>query len=1016
MVSRFDPIPAQMATTAEPIPALNYHPGRLPRELKRHYISASEEEIQSMLQDLGLQRLADLFEHIPLEVKFSRPPPLPGELEYDELAATLQSRSEENHLKTSFLGDGLPQFKVPEIVPYVCGIRNLTTSYTPYQPERSQGTLLTHWIYQCCMSELTQFEAVNSSLYDRSTAIFEAICAAMRMARNPDTVIVSEGIFPGDREVIETLLQDTQLHVVWAPLDLQTGRTDCGEIERIAGDLGKRLAGVVYNQVNHLGILEDVDLLSNTAHDLGVKSIAVIDPMLLARGGLKPPSDYGRSGADMIVGEGQHLGLAPNFGGPGLGLFGVRLNRKVKRDIRKSPGRYVGKALDMKGRECRVMVLSTREQHIRKEKATSNICSNQAFIATIVGAAILQRGDEGMAEACQSARRYAHYAFRRLSRLQEVSFPFRDAPFFNEFVIELPHPAHQLIAEASAAGLHIGVDVTPRLKGQGGNFLKLSFNDLHSIGDVDELVDFLSGALGGATREEIEPAPLPPDQIRHAPLELPDVTLDELKAYYDGLGQLNISPDDTCYPLGSCTMKYNPHINDWAASLPGFAHTHPQAPIEDVQGNLRALYEIQEWFKGITGLAGVTTQPVAGAQGELVGIKLFQAYHRTRGDTQRDVVLIPRSAHGTNFATATMAGYVSKKMDGCEAGIAYLEADETGQIEMEGLRNYLNRHGQHVAGIMVTNPNTGGIFENNFRAMAELIHRAGGLVFMDGANMNAIAGWVDLAALGVDAVHSNLHKTWTIPHGGGGPGDAIVAVGEKLVDFLPGYRIEKIDGRYVPVKPTLSIGSFHRHWGNFAHKIRCLAYLLRLGQSGVRRMSGVAVLSARYLHKKLGEHFPSLPSHSASAPRMHEFILTLEDSDFQRLEEAGIPKNAVIPRIGKLFLDFGFHPPTVAFPEVYGMMFEPTESYSKTELDRFAEAVIKILLIIRKHPDVLHKVPLFTPVDRVDEVAANRQLQLREPLSRLPNIPVNRIPAPELQAHSIDEIYRKILEKGKAEG
>ncbi len=334
----------------------------------------------------------------------------------------------------------MPQFKVPEIVPYVCGIRNLTTSYTPYQPERSQGTLMTHWIYQCCMSELTQFEAVNSSLYDRSTAIFEAICASMRMARNPDTVIVSEGIFPGDREVIETLLQDTQLHVAWAPLDLQSGRTDCGEIERIAESLGKRLAGIVYNQINHMGILEDVDLLSNTAHDLGVKSIAVIDPMLLARGGLKPPSTYGRFGADMIVGEGQHLGLAPNFGGPGLGLFGVRLNRKVKRDIRKSPGRYVGKALDMSGRECRVMVLSTREQHIRKEKATSNICSNQAFIATIVGAAILQRGDEGMAEACQSARRNAHYAFRRLSRLQHISFPFRDAPFFNEFVIEIPHP------------------------------------------------------------------------------------------------------------------------------------------------------------------------------------------------------------------------------------------------------------------------------------------------------------------------------------------------------------------------------------------------------------------------------------------------------------------------------------------------------------------------------------------------------------------------------------------------
>ena len=962
-----------------------------------------------MLHDLGIHSLADLFEHIPNRVKFPHPLRLPEEQDYGELAETLQKWSRENNLKTSFLGDGLPQFKVPEIVPYVCGIRNLTTSYTPYQPERSQGTLLTHWIYQCCMSELTEFEAVNSSLYDRSTAIFEAICAALRMARKSDTVIVSEGIYPGDREVIETLLRGTRLNIVWAPLNVQSGRTDCGEIQAIAGALGERVAGVVYNQVNHLGILEDVDLLADTAHDLGVKSIAIIDPMLLAQGGLKPPSSYGQTGADMIVGEGQHLGLAPNFGGPGLGLFGVRLNQKAKKDIRQSPGRYVGKATDINGRECRVMVLSTREQHIRKEKATSNICSNQAYIATIVGAAILQRGNEGMRKACQTARRNAEYAFKRLSKLQFVSFPYRDAPFFNEFVIEIPMPTEKLIAAASSAGLHIGVDVTSRLRCRRGNFLKLSFSDVQSSEDVDRLVGFLSHQLGGETNPEIEPAAIPKNQVREAPLRLPRVTLDELKAYYDRLGELNISPDDTCYPLGSCTMKYNPHINDWAASLAGFSQTHPQAPLEDVQGNLRLLYEIQEWFKEITGLAGVTTQPVAGAQGELVGIKLFQAYHASRGDTQRDVVLIPRSAHGTNFATATMAGYGNKTVVGRKAGIVYLEADDTGQIDMDKLRNYLDSQGQHVAGIMVTNPNTGGIFESNFEEMADQIHRAGGLVYMDGANMNAIAGWVDLRALGVDAVHNNLHKTWTIPHGGGGPGDAIVAVGERLVDFLPGYQIEKVDGRYEPVKPKLSIGSFHRHWGNFAHKIRCLTYLLRLGQSGIRRMSGVAVLSARYLHKKLGQHFPSLPPNSVLAPRMHEFILTLEESDFERLAKVGIPKAAAIPRIGKLFLDFGFHAPTVAFPEVYGMMFEPTESYSKTELDRFAQAVIKILQIVRQHPEILHKVPLFTPVDRVDEVAANRHLQLHEPLSRLPKIPVNRIAADELQASSIDEIYQKIL-------
>ena len=322
--------------------------------------------------------------------------------------------------------------------------------------------------------------------------------------------------------------------------------------------------------------------------------------MLLAYGGLKRPIDFGQTGVDMIVGEGQHLGLGANFGGPGLGLFGVRLNDKVKNDIRQSPGRYVGKAVDNQGKECRVMVLSTREQHIRKEKATSNICSNQAYVATIVGSAILQRGDAGMTHACSKARSNAVQAFQKLSRLPAISFPFCEETFFNEFVIEIPASIPELIAKGSAEGLHIGIDVSNRLPSLNGNFLKLSFNDRQSTEDIELLVDFFTNQLGAAAHEPKSAPALRADQTRKSHLTLPKVTLDELKAYYDHLGNLNISPDDTCYPLGSCTMKYNPYINDWAAGLPGFADSHPQAPIEDVQGNLRLLYETQEWFKAIT--------------------------------------------------------------------------------------------------------------------------------------------------------------------------------------------------------------------------------------------------------------------------------------------------------------------------------------------------------------------------------------------------------------------------------
>ncbi|MEX0325123.1 MAG: aminomethyl-transferring glycine dehydrogenase subunit GcvPB, partial [Puniceicoccaceae bacterium] len=467
--------------------------------------------------------------------------------------------------------------------------------------------------------------------------------------------------------------------------------------------------------------------------------------------------------------------------------------------------------------------------------------------------------------------------------------------------------------------------------------------------------------------------------------------------------------DDACYPLGSCTMKYNPFINDWAASLPGFTDLHPQAPLADAQGALHLLHEIQEWFKAITGLAGITTQPVAGAQGELVGIKLFQAYHEDRGEGHRDVILIPASAHGTNFATAVMAGYRTKKVDGRQAGIVLLESAPDGTIDMEDLLAKVEENRDHLAGIMITNPNTCGVFETCFREIADLVHEAGGLVYMDGANMNAIAGWCDLGAMGVDAVHNNLHKTWTIPHGGGGPGDAIVGVSERLVPYLPGYQIEMDGDTYVPVCPPKSIGSFHRHWGNFAHKVRAFSYLLRLGKAGVPRMTAMAVLSSRYCFEKLRQAYPTLPAGATDTPRMHEFILSLSEEDFQRIEASGTPRALAITRVGKLFLDFGFHAPTVAWPETFGLMIEPTESYSMAELDRFCEAVIAISEIVREQPEVLQKVPLFTPVDRVDEVEANRNLSLSEGIEALPEVLQNRLSPTEIARLPISEVKARIL-------
>ena len=987
---------------------LPFDPTKLPRELARHYVPASDKDIREMFAAVGSKDFTELYGHIDPAVLFKSAPDLPEELSYEALADSMEELSSRNNVRTAFLGDGLQAYRVHEIVGHVCSIRNLTTSYTPYQPERSQGTLITHWLYQSAMAQLTGFEAVNSSLYDRASALFEAAVCAVRMGdAEANTVLVAGNLLPSDLEVLRTHVEGTSVKLAFLPADEDTGRIAAGAIKEAAGRLGRSLAAFIFPQVNALGLLEDVDALTDACADAGIRAVAVVDPMLLATGGLKPPSAYGRKGADIVVGEGQHLAIGPNFGGPGLGLFAVRHNAEKKNEVRETPGRFVGKAKDGSGRDCIVMVMSTREQHIRKDKATSNICSNQAFIATIAGAAVLARGEKGMAESCAAGRDLAHRTAARLHAVPGLRVCYAKETFWNEFCLMLPESAAAVIAKGRAAGLHVGVDVTGRTP-CGCHLLKVSFSDVQSVADADRLVAFFEGLYGEAGTPASLPA-IPARLLREGPVGLPGFTLAELKDYYLRLGELNVSPDTGCFPLGSCTMKYNPHVNDWAAGLPGFTGLHPQAPVEDAQGSLALLWEIQEWFRKITGLAGLTTQPVAGAQGELVGLKLFQAYHRAKGET-RDILLIPATAHGTNFATATTAGYVSgRRADGSPTGIVILKALPDGRVDQADFDAKIAEFGPRVAGMMVTNPNTSGVFETDFRRMAESVHRVGGLVYMDGANMNAIAGWVNLGSLGVDAVHNNLHKTWTVPHGGGGPGDGIVAVSDKLVDFLPGFQVERRDGRFVPVRPKRSIGSFHRHWGNFAHKVRVLTYLRRLGKEGVRRMAAMSVLSSRYLHSRLGAHFPSLPAGADGVPRMHEFILTLTEEDFRRAEAAGVPRASVIARVGKLFLDFGFHAPTVAFPEVFGLMIEPTESYTKAELDRFAEAVVAIGSLIRERPEVLKSAPRFTPVDRVDEVAANRNLTLSERVTELPKLNPNRIPPSQLASMPVEEIRRRIL-------
>ena len=988
---------------------LPYDPTKLKRELTKYYISSTDSEQKEMLATLGLKELKDLFNHIPDNVKFDTAPTVTQELEYDDLINHMEALASKNKVKTSFIGDGLKNYKVNEIVPYVCDLRGLTTAYTPYQPERSQGTLQTLWVYSSTLSMLTGFEAINASFYDRSTTLYEAIMTATRLVKNTKTALVAGSIYPGDIEVLNTQAQSTGYKIVVIPTDKETGIIDINVARKMAQEIGSDLACIAFPQVNNFGNLEDVHALTDLCTELKIQSIAIIDPMLLATDGLIPPVEYGsqKQGANMLVGEGQHLAIGPNFGGPGLGIFGIRYNDKNKNDIRSTAGRFVGRAKDINGKEALCMVLSTREQHIRREKATSNICSNQSFVASAAGAAILARGEDGMTEAALAGRDYALQMAQVLTQYKGVKLAFPSTPFYNEFVLELPMKVSELQKKAQAANIQLGIDVSDRLK-DGRNLLLLSFFDVHTDEDLEKLETFFTNNFEALENDDFLPE-IPENFLRSAPVGLPSFDINEVKKFYKQLADLNVSPDDNIYPLGSCTMKYNPYINDWAAGLRGFTDVHPQAPIEDVQGSLEILYNIQEMFKSITGLPAVTTQPVAGAQGELVGLKLFQAYHRDRGEENgRDILLIPRSAHGTNPATATMAGFETKMVDGQQYGIVIIEADQEGHIDFNQLKHEVEKYNKRIAGVMVTNPNTSGLFETRFKEMSELIHGVGGLVYMDGANMNAIAGWIDLNKMGVDAVHNNLHKTWTIPHGGGGPGDGIVAVSHRLVDYLPGIQVVKKGETFDVVRAPKTIGSFHRHVGNFAHKVRAYTYIKALGGNGTRQMSGVAVLAARYLYEKCKTIYPSLPENCENVPRMHEFILTISKDTFERIEKGGTPKAQAIAKIGKLFLDFGLHAPTVAFPEIYGLMIEPTESYSKAELDRFVEVVKAIHTMINETPHVLQTAPHFTPVKKVDEVEANKNLTFMEVLNNLPKLYTNAIDPIKLSTMNIADVCSQI--------
>jgi len=480
------------STTINPTSVkLPFVPEEYPRENARHYISASAEDVALMLKKIGLDNLGELFDSIPQEYKFDNLPNLPDELAYQDAADHLFHVSSKSDLKLSFLGDSLPVWQIHPITEEICRLRPLSTSYTPYQPERSQGTLVTHWLYQCVLSSLTGFEAINTSLYDRAAAIFEAIGCAKRSRKRKGPVLLADSMFDSDLSFLQTHANGTDLTFCKAPLDPATGLIDLNHLKQFFSENHDSIAAFVFPQVNHLGLLEKVDELSDLASQWDIPSIGIIDPMLIVSGGLKPPTEFGKKGVDFIAGEAQHLALNPSFGGPGLGLFGCRYNETSRTDLRNSPGRYVGKAKDSQGRDCFVMVLSTREQHIRKEKATSNVCSNQAFLATIAAANLLAKGENGLKCSLEKAVNARNQASAWIRSREGIGIAFPNSPALTELVFWVEEDSHDLLEKAHKHGLHLGHDVSSRIPQYGKKLFKVCFSDMHDEEALDSLKNFL---------------------------------------------------------------------------------------------------------------------------------------------------------------------------------------------------------------------------------------------------------------------------------------------------------------------------------------------------------------------------------------------------------------------------------------------------------------------------------------------------------------------------------------------
>ena len=887
------------------------------------HIGPSEADIADMLDGLGLDSLDALTDQaVPRAIRGEFPSTLAGSRTEQDVLAELAGLARRNVVAKSMIGMGYYDTFTPPVI-----LRNLLenpgwyTAYTPYQPEISQGRLEALLIFQTMVMDLTGMDCANASLLDEATAAAEALHMSRAITKGSgQAYFVSEDCHPQTIAVLRTRARSAGIEII------------VGD-HRTAFEHGAFFGALLQYPASG-GAINDYRAFIETAHEKGMLVTVAAD--LLSLVCLTPPSEFG---ADIVVGSAQRFGVPMGFGGPHAAFFAT--HEKYRRSL---PGRIVGLSVDKSGRPALRLALQTREQHIRREKATSNICTAQVLLAVIAAMYAVYHGPKGLGIIAARVHRLTSILASGLSRL---GISVANKSWFDTLTLDLPGQAEAVLARAAEAGINF--------RRIGGDRLGISLDETTLPEDVNALFEIFSpnGApgFGVADLESTSGGGVPEEFRRQSEiLAHPQFNTHhsetEMLRYLHRLEGKDITLNHSMIPLGSCTMKLNATAEMIPVTWPGFGRIHPFAPLDQVPGYIEMIEGLERMLCEVTGFAAVSLQPNAGSQGEYAGLLAIRDFHAANGEGERDICLIPSSAHGTNPASAVMAGLK----------VVVVACDESGNVDVADLSAKAAEHRERLAALMVTYPSTHGVFEAAIVDICEIIHAAGGQVYLDGANLNALLGVSLPGAFGPDVAHMNLHKTFCIPHGGGGPGVGPIGVRAHLAPHLPSHplAVSPVSGP-VSAAPWGSAGILPISWA-------CIAMM---GGAGLKKATQTAILSANYIARRLSPHYPVL-YRGENGWVAHECII-----DLRPLKES---TGVSVDDVAKRLMDYGFHAPTMSFPVAGTLMIEPTESEPRAELDRFVEAMISIRGEIKRIENgewTLADNPLSGAPHTLEEVVAN---------------------------------------------